>query len=72
MKIIAKKDFNINGNLFYNRGDEVKITDQSLIVKLNELGFIEPLTIKDIQNVGKEEIKKEIPKKENKKSVEEE
>ena len=34
------------------------------LVKLNEKGFIEPLTFKDIQNFGKEEPKKIFRKEE--------
>lgn len=65
MKIIAKQNFNINGVIFYNEGDEVKVETKEQLIKLNELGFIEPLSSKQIQNFGKEEIKE--PKKENKK-----
>lgn len=68
MKLIAKKNFSINGT-FYNKGDEVKVDTKNQLVKLNELGFIEPLSAKDIQNFGKEETK---PKKEYKRIVEEE
>ena len=72
MKIIAKTNFSLNG-VFYNKGNEVKIETKNQLVKLNELGYIEPLSINDIQNFGKEEIKKEEPKKENKKiKIEEE
>ena len=60
----AKKDFNIDGKLFFTRGDDVKIQDKNLIIKLNELGYIEPLTIKDIQEIGKEEPKNKKTKEE--------
>lgn len=58
--IIAKKDFALNG-IAYEKGDEVKVKDKSELVSLNEKGFIEPLTLKQIQNFGKEpkEYKKE-------------
>ena len=71
MKLIAKTNFSING-IIYNKGEEVKVDTKNQLVKLNELGYIEPLTAKDIQNFGKVEPKKELPKKENKKIVEEE
>ena len=53
MKIIAKMDFNANGT-FYAKGDEVKVNTKEQIIKLNEMGFIEPISQKDIQNFGKE------------------
>ena len=46
-KIIAKVDFVLN-NKRYIAGDEVEITDIEKIIKLNEKGFIEPLSYKDI------------------------
>lgn len=58
-KIVAKKDFSINGN-FYIIGDEIETKDFNVIVKLNEKGFIEPLDYKDLVI-----IKREITKKEN-------
>lgn len=53
-KIIAKKDFTINGN-YYFIGDEVdyKKIDKPTLVKLNEKGFIEPLSIKEILEITK-------------------
>lgn len=53
MKIIAKIDFNLDG-IFYEKGDEVKNISKSVLIKLNEKGFIEPLTAKQIQNYEKE------------------
>ena len=53
MKIIAKIDFNLDG-IFYEKGDEVKDINKSALIKLNEKGFIEPLTAKEIQNYEKE------------------
>ena len=61
--IIAKKDFSLNG-IAYEKGDEVKVKDKSELVSLNEKGFIEPLTLKQIQNFGK------VEPKENKKEEE--
>ena len=46
-KVIAKKDFSING-VSYITGDEIKITDVKKITKLNELGYIEPLSYKEL------------------------
>ena len=46
-KLIAKKDFTINGNA-YIKGDEVVVKDIITIKKLNEKGFIEPLNFKDL------------------------
>lgn len=60
--IIAKKNFTLNG-VAYEKGDEVRVKDKSELVSLNEKGFIEPLTLKQIQNFGKEP-------KENKKEEE--
>jgi len=48
MKIIkAKKDFSLNGK-FYIMGDEIKDLDMKDIAKLNEKGFIEPLSYRDL------------------------
>lgn len=46
-KLIAKKDFILN-NIKYITGDEIEIKDINKIIKLNELGFIEPLSYKDL------------------------
>ena len=61
--IIAKKNFALNG-VAYEKGDEVRVKDKSELVSLNEKGFIEPLTLKQIQNFGK------VEPKENKKEEE--
>ena len=60
MKIIAKIDFSAN-NEYYIKGDEIKGLDYRQIVKLNELGFIEPLKYKDLVLIKRELDK---PKKE--------
>ena len=63
MKIIAKIDFSTNkGN--YIKGDEIKDLNYNQIVKLNEKGFIEPLSFKDLVL-----IKREL---ENRKNIKEE
>ena len=47
MKIIAKTDFTSNLGK-YIKGDEVKGLTYEQIVVLNEKGFIEPLSFKDL------------------------
>lgn len=61
MKLIAKKDFSIDSN-FYAVGDEVYCKDFNKIVKLNEKGFIKPLSTKELFKIKKE---LETPKKIN-------
>lgn len=56
-KIIAKKDFNFNG-IDYLQGEVVKVYTIEQVYKLNELGFIEPLTHKDLVLIERE-LKKE-------------
>ena len=65
MKPIAKKSFNLNG-VFYDKGDEVEVNSKDELIRLNEKGFIEPLSPKDIQNYGKKpEVKKLFKKEED-------
>lgn len=52
MKPIAKIDCKING-VFYEKGDEVEVRTVEQLSKLNEKGFIEPLTPKQIQEFNK-------------------
>ena len=55
IKIIAKKDFTRNGDLIEEKTDLTsKIKDINEIVRLNEKGFIEPLTFKEIVQFKKE------------------
>ena len=49
---------------WYETGDEIKVETKEDLIKLNEKGFIEPLTFKDIQNFGKKEEPKKIFRKE--------
>ena len=58
--IKARKNFTLNG-IAYEKGDDIIVKDKAELVSLNEKGFIEPLTLKEIQNFGKEskEYKKE-------------
>ena len=46
-KIIAKKDFTINGK-FFIKDEPIEINDIETIRKLNEKGFIYPLELKDL------------------------
>lgn len=61
MKIIAKTNFSLNGR-FYIKGEELKDIPYSMIVKLNELGYIEPLKYEDLamlKNAKKEKNKED-------------
>ena len=49
---------------WYEAGNEIKVETKEDLVKLNEKGFIEPITFKDIQNFGKKEEPKKIFRKE--------
>ena len=53
MKVIAKIDFSANGK-GYLKGEEIKDLNYNQIVKLNELGFIEPLEYKDLVLIKRE------------------
>lgn len=53
MKIIASKDFTSNLGEFI-KGDEIKNLTYEQITKLNEQGFIEPLTYKDLVLIKRE------------------
>lgn len=55
--IIAKINFELNG-VSYIKGDEVKTKDINAIRKLNEKGFIEPLSYEDLVLIERE-LKKE-------------
>lgn len=59
-KVIAKKDFVLNNNK-YIVGDEIEILDIEKIAKLNEMGYIEPLSYRDLVLIDRE-IKKEKEK----------
>jgi len=61
MKIIARIDFTSNLGEFI-KGDEIHNLTYEQIVKLNEKGFIEPLTYKDLVLIKRE---LENPKKED-------
>ena len=63
MKPIAKKEIQINGT-FYSKGDEINVETIEQLQKLNERGFIEPLSQKEIQDYFKKPELKKIFKKE--------
>ena len=54
MKIIACKDFWYMGE-YISKGDELKNLSFENIVFLNEKGFIEPLSTKDLMKIKKED-----------------
>ena len=58
MKPVAYKDCQING-IFYEKGEPVKVNNKEALLKLIELGLIEPLTAKEIQDYFKSNLKKE-------------
>ena len=64
MKPIKAKVLCSYKGTWYEAGDEIKVETKEDLVKLNEKGFIEPLTFKDIQNFGKEEPKNIFRKEE--------
>lgn len=64
MKPIAKIDCEING-IFYEAGDEIKVDSKDALIRLNELGFIEPLTPKQIQEWNKEPVFRKFNKEED-------
>lgn len=47
MKIIAKINFIFNGKK-YLAGEEVKLDNIKQVIKLNELGYIKPLTYEEL------------------------
>ena len=64
MKPIKAKVLCSYKGTWYEAGDEIKVETKEDLVKLNEKGFIEPITFKDIQNFGKEEPKNIFRKEE--------
>lgn len=52
-KVIVQKDFTANGKS-YIKGDEIDLKNIDAIRKLNEQGFIEPLTYKDLVLIEKQ------------------
>ena len=64
MKPIKAKVLCSYKGTWYEAGDEINVETKEDLVKLNEKGFIEPLTFKDIQNSDKKEEPKKIFRKE--------
>ena len=62
-KIIAKIDCVING-VYYEKGKEILNLNYEQIVKVNEMGYIEPLDYKDLMVIKEELNKPKIIKKE--------
>lgn len=62
-KIIANKDFEFNG-VDYLVGEVVKVDNYEQVVKLNAIGFIKPLSNKELvlikREIEKEEVKDEL------------
>lgn len=62
-KIIAKINFKA-GDKEYIKGDEIDLKNINSIRKLNEQGFIEPLTYEDLilieRSLNKKEVKHEL------------
>ena len=52
MKPIAKMDCKIN-DTYYSKGEEIKVDNIEQLKKLNERGFVEPLSQKEIQDYFK-------------------
>lgn len=62
-KVIVAKDFNANGK-FYIAGDELNGLSFEQIIKLNEQGLIEPLELRDIILITRENDKQKNIKEE--------
>ena len=62
-QIKASMNFTLRGKLYF-KGEEIKINSKEELIKLNEGGFIEPLTHDEILSYfaveNKEEIKEKI------------
>lgn len=63
MKPITKIDCKID-DVYYNKGDEIEVKDKDKLIYLNERGFIEPMTMKEIQDYFKKPINKKFNKEE--------
>lgn len=49
MKAIAKIDCRVN-ETYYSKGEEIPVSSTEQLIKLNEKGFIEPMSAKEIQD----------------------
>lgn len=63
IKLIAKKDFSTPVK-DYIAGDEIETNNYDTIVRLNQQGFIEPLTYRDLVLIKRELENKSKTKKE--------
>lgn len=52
MQLKATKNLILDG-IYYDKGDDIEIKDKATLIRLNEKGFIEPLTPKQVQNFSK-------------------
>lgn len=52
MKLTTKIKCQVNG-VYYEKGETIEVNTVEQANKLNELGFIEPLTAKELQNFSK-------------------
>ncbi len=57
------KPFNVDG-VVYTPGEEIQLETKEQMIKLNELGFIGPLTMKEIQDIWRKPEYKKLLKKE--------
>ncbi len=62
MKPIARINFTLNG-ILYKTGQEVKIKTKEELIKLNEMGYIQPFLFAEINNYFSKNSKKESDKK---------
>lgn len=56
-KLIVKNSFSLNGKI-YAENDEIEVNDVELLYKLNEKGFVKPMSAKEIQKMA-DKIKKQ-------------
>lgn len=59
MKLIAKKEFTLNDK-YYEKGNEVKVNTYEELRYLNEKGFIEPLSRKQLEEYFNNKEKEEL------------
>lgn len=53
MKVVAKIHFEFNG-IKYLKGEEVKVKSIKEVIKLNELGYINPLNYEELTLIERE------------------
>lgn len=57
MKPKLRIDCKIDG-IYYEKGEEIEVKDKERLIYLNENGFIEPMSMKQIQDYFKKPTKK--------------